>query len=459
MKVLLTHPVERSPLLVTDDLGLGYLAASLRRHGIDVRIELQSLSRDRFIQGLKDDPPDIVGIKTYCTSAKAVNKTIELVRSMLPSAHCIIGGPQVNAMPDSVLTYINADAAIHGDGERSLPRYIKALSNRLETKNIPGLIYRDGNSIRVNPQDVIEDLDSLDFPAWDIMIPHKGGRLQLSRYNIAASVITSRGCAGRCTFCSEAATPVRRHSPEYIIEELLLLQSKYKVDEIMFQDSNFLSRRDNSERLFSLMIKQKFNLPWQAPYGTRAETLHYDLLRLMKKAGCYRISIGVETGSEKWQRQLRKNINLSMLKEKVRLCRRIGIEVMANFIYGFPGETRKDMEETRRLAMELEIDYASFYIFTPYPGSQQYQELLAAGIIREEDFRQFDKLDYKNNLSEISSKELYWLVRRSLFGFYLQPRHLKCLLFNMRHPNFIRSVFKIIYYSYLFPHRSRQHAY
>ncbi len=459
MKVLLTHPANRNPLLIADDLGLGYLASALRRKGIEVRMELRSLKEQDFVAALSAFRPDVVGIKTFCTSAKAVNDTLGLIRSRYPSIHCVIGGPQVNAAPEEVLKYIAADAAFHGDCERSFPDYVEELSRGRDVKKIPGLIRREGESITINPPDCIEGLDALGMPAWDLMPPHRGGQLQLSRYSPTASVLTSRGCSGKCTFCSEAGGSLRFRSLDLVMEELLLLKDKYRVKEIMFQDSNFAARSSRVEELCRMMIEAGFNLPWSVPYGTRWETLTPDLLKLMRRAGCYRASIGIETGSQRLQEKIRKHIPLAKLQERLRECRGSGVEIMGNFMYGFPGESREELQATLDLALELNLDYASFYVYTPYPGSELYDELIGEGVIRAEDFQLFDKFDYDNRLSEASPKELYWLIRKSLLRFYLRPRIILQLLQNLRYPNFYNVVFKLLYYEFLFPRQTQQRAF
>ncbi len=459
MRVLLTHPLNRNPLLIADDLGLGYLAAALRRAGHEVKLELRALKKDAFARELRAFRPGLVGLKAFCTSARAVNDTMALVRSLLPGVHCVIGGPQVNAAPEDVLTYIAADAGLHGDCERSFPDYVRALERGEEAGAIPGLIARRGSEIRVNPPDCIEDQDSLGIPAWDLMPPHKGGQLQLSRFAPTASVLTGRGCSGQCTFCSEAGGHLRFRSLELVMEELLLLQERYRVREIMFQDSNFAARSSRVEELCRLMIGNRFNLPWSVPYGTRWETLTPQLLKLMKEAGCYRVSIGIETGSQRLQEEIRKHIPLDKLKKRLRECRNTGVEIMGNFMYGFPGETREELRATLDFALELDLDYASFYVYTPYPGSALYNELLRKGVIRKEDHRQFDKFDYSNRLSAATPKELFWLIRRSLLSFYLRPRIIRNLLKNLRFPNFYAVLFKLLYYEFLFPGRTQKHAY
>ena len=371
----------------------------------------------------------------------------------------MIGGPQVNAAPEEVLTYIEADAAFHGDCERSFPAYILALEGGEETEKVPGLIIRWEGGMRVNPPECIEDQDSLGMPAWDLMPPHRGGQLQLSRFAPTASVLTSRGCSGQCTFCSEAGGRLRFRSLDLVMEELLLLKNKYQVKEIMFQDSNFAARSSRVERLCRMMIEQKFDLPWSVPYGTRWETLTPELLELMKEAGCYRVSIGIETGSQRLQDKIHKYIPLDKLKKRLRECRGAGVEIMGNFMYGFPGETREELKATLDFALDLDLDYASFYVYTPYPGSAMYDELIREGVIRKEDHRQFDKFDYSNDLSEATPKELYWLIRKSLLSFYLRPRIIKNLLKNIRYPNFYAVLFKLLYYEFLFPHRTQEHAY
>lgn len=459
MKVLLTHPVGRNPLLIADDIGLGYLATALRRKGIDVNLQLRSLKKKDFARKLKDFQPDVVGIKTFCTSARAVNDTLSLIRSVAPRIHCVIGGPQVNAAPEDVLSYIKAAAAFHGDCERCFPDYVRALETGANTRDIPGLIVERDGKIRVNPPEIIDDQDSLGIPAWDLMPPHRGGQLQLSRHAPTASVLTSRGCSGRCTFCSEAGDPLRFRSLDLVMEELLILKNEYRVKEIMFQDSNFGARPARVEELCRLMIENRYGIPWSVPYGTRWETLTPDLLRIMKKAGCYRVSIGVESGSRRLQKAIRKNIPLDKLKERLKKCRPVGVDIMANFMYGFPGETREELRRTLEYALELDIDFASFYIYTPYPGSELYRDLVRQGKINPEDFHLFDKFDYENDLSEASPRELFWLVRRSLLSFYFRPRIIRKLLENLRYPNFYSVIFKLLYYEFLFPHQTQAHAY
>lgn len=459
VKVFLTHPMGRNPMLIADDLGLGYLATALREQGIEVALELRSLKEKNFAERLKSFQPDVVGIKTFCTSAQAINDTLTLVRSILPRIHCVIGGPQVNAAPEEVLTYINADAAFHGDCERCFPNYIIALEKGTDTKDISGLIEKRGEKIKVNPPDIIDDQDSLGIPAWDLMPPHRGGQLQLSRYAPTASVLTSRGCSGRCTFCSEAGGRLRFRSLDLIMKELLLLKHEYGVKEIMFQDSNFAARPARVEELCRMMIEHRYNIPWSVPYGTRWETLTPDLLKIMREAGCYRVSIGVETGSQRLQKAIRKNIPLERLKGRLKKCRSVGVDIMANFMYGFPGETRRELEQTLKFALDLDIDFASFYIYTPYPGSELYGELIRKGKIDPDDFRLFDKFDYENSLSEASPRELFWLVRKSLLFFYLRPPIFLKLLKNLRYPNFYSVVFKLLYYEFLFPHHTQTHAY
>ncbi len=179
----------------------------------------------------------------------------------------------------------------------------------------------------------------------------------------------------------------------------------------------------------------------------------------MKRAGCYRVSIGIETGSQRLQEKIRKHIPLGKLQQRLRECRRSGVEIMGNFMYGFPGETREELRATLNLALELDLSYASFYVYTPYPGSALYNELIEEGTIHPEDFQLFDKFDYDNRLSQASPKELYWLIRQSLFRFYLRPRTILKLLRNLRYPNFYNVALKLLYYEFLFPRQTQQRAF
>lgn len=207
------------------------------------------------------------------------------------------------------------------------------------------------------------------------------------------------------------------------------------------------------------MIENKLNLPWLAPYGPRWETITPELLKLMKKEGYYRVLIGVEIGSPRLQQVIRKNIPLDRLKERSRASRSAGVSIMGNFMYGFPGESRDELKKTFSCALELDLDFARFYIYTPYPGSELYDELIGERNIDPDDFQMFDKFDYANHLSEATPKELFWLVQQSLLAFYFRPRMLRKLIANLRYPDFYTVIFKLLYYEFLFLHRTQEHSY
>ncbi|MCP4987315.1 MAG: radical SAM protein [Colwellia sp.] len=457
-RVLLTHPVDLHKLQVYPDLGLGYIASSVKKSGFSVRIVLDALSRDDIIRYIDDFKPDVWGLKLFATTTTLVQRTIDIIRERDPNIIIIVGGPQVNGLPETILKHVPADYAMHGNScERSFCNLLHVLNNHPVQGNsgfkaVDGLIYRENETIKVNKPDFIEDLDILPFPLWEEMNIYKynSGQNQVTRYFPSAPMIMSRGCTAKCRFCNlNIAGNVQRRSAENVIEEMKLLKSMYRVKEILFQDSNFAYNRDETLHFCRLMLDEKLNMKWTLPQGTRIATLDEELCRILKKAGCYRISIGIEAGDKEMQRYIRKGVNLDKVNEKLKIIKKYGIEVLANFMMGFPGETKQQMQTTLEVALRLPLDYANFYVFTPYPGSSFFKELVEKGEIQEDVFQEWNKFTYRNNLSEMTADELVKFRTKMVWEFYLRPRQVLNVLSNFRYPTYVKVLLRVLFSHYL----------
>lgn len=443
---------------VYPDLGLGYIASSVMKDGFKVRLVLDALARDDIIRHIDRFKPDVWGLKLFATTTTLIQRTINIIKECDPNIIIIIGGPQVNGLSETILKYVSADYAMHGNScERSFCKLLHVLNdstvqNNSRFKTVEGLIYRESGTIKVNKPDFVENLDILPFPLWEEMNIYKysAGQNQVTRYFPSAPMIMSRGCTAKCRFCNlNIAGNVQRRSAENVIEEMKLLKSMYKVKEVLFQDSNFAYNRDETLHFCSLMLAEGLNIKWTLPQGTRIATLDEELCRMLKRAGCYRISIGIEAGDKEMQRYIRKGVNLDKVNEKLKIIKKHGIEVLANFMLGFPGETEQQIQTTLDVALKLPLDYANFYIFTPYPGSSFFKELVEKGEIKEGAFQEWNKFTYKNYLSEMTAEELEKFRTKMVWKFYLRPRQILSIMSNFRYPTYTKVLLRVLFSHYL----------
>lgn len=429
MKVFLMHPIGASQELEFCDMGLGYLASGLRRAGHDARLLLSAVKKDNFYLMLRQEKPDILGIKVFTSD---VNETIQTVRWVreVSNALIVIGGPHVSGDASRVLKYIPADYAFQGEADRSFPEFVTLLgegANLQKIEALAGLILRKNGKIIMNPVDAIDDLDAISFPAWDLMPP---GRYQslVRKFSPAAGILTARGCTNLCSYCAESYKKLRYRSAENVLKEIKYLTAGFGVREIQFLDSNFIADRDYIKSLCHLILEDKLSLAFCAPNGSRLECVNEEVCALLSKVGFYRVNVGIESGSPEVLRVVRKGSDLSLVCEKIKLLRKYGIQVVGNFMLGFPGESREQMEKTLRLALSLDLTAANFSIYVPMPGTRLYNELVSQGKLEPvQDFRNYDFVSYRNRLSELSPDELKGFRNKCFFKFILRWRTFKTL--------------------------------
>lgn len=290
------------------------------------------------------------------------------------------------------------------------------------------MIYRvkKANKITVNNPRYPSNLDDVE-PAWGLIDLRSYPKIYMTKRHPSAPIITSRGCPYNCKFCSASKVSGlkwRYRSVESIINEIKKLYHEHGVREIMVFDDNFTLDRSRTEKFCEALLKEKIDIIWSCPNGVRLNSLDLDLLKLMKKAGCYSLAVGIESGSQKILEDMGKNLKLSMVKKVVPLLKEAGIRTQGDFIIGYPSETIDDVNKTIRLALTLPIDRAAFSLFQPLPGSESYLELSREGYVNPNELK-WDLLDYsKVNYTHphISAKQLLNLQRKAIMFFYLRPR-------------------------------------
>ncbi len=372
MKILLLNPPKYDiskygrSLLETSapGVGLGYIAAFLRKNGYQVK--LIDMLLDNFEQArekIKKEKPDVVGITCLSEGRKNAFKLAQVVKTINPKIKVIMGGHHVTAMPEQVLKNFPVDFIVRGEGEITTLELIRALENKSDLKLVEGLVFKEGAKIVVTPpREMIKNLDDLPFPLYDRFdiysdlenthanmanLETNGIKLKDRKY---AYVTTSRGCPYNCQFCSSTKFWGRRYrlrSPKNIVDEIEMLNKNYGTNYISFVDLAFTISSRNVIETCKEILKRKLNIIWDCT--TRVDALNEEMLRWMKKAGCFFISVGVESGSEKIIKNIEKHISLEKVIQAFNLFHKVGILAYPLLMVGNPGETNDTIKETVKL--------------------------------------------------------------------------------------------------------------
>ncbi len=446
MKVALVSPNSFSMLkdfldVCGPPLGLGYIASYLREHGEHTVKVIDSLtlnySNQQIASEIEAFNPEVVGVSFFSTPMvyDAMETTRE-IKKRRNDLFIVAGGVHVTFAARQTLWECNEiDVVVRGEGEKIMLNLLNNCNNKEKCclKRIKGITFRENKEIiETPPETLVQNLDSLPFPAFDLL-PMDKYRLGKKRF---ATMITSRGCPFKCIYCSSSrlyGSKWRCRSPMNIIQEILLLKKRYGIDEIEFLDDNFMLNPSRAEKIAEKIREENIKISWTC--SSRVDTISRfpRILKKLKDAGCHAIYVGVESGSQKVLDFIGKKINLSQARKAIKAIKEAGIDSVASFILGFPCETRKDMEKTVKFALELDPTYVQFTLATPYPGTPLYEKALKERLLLERDWRKYDVLTPVLKVEGISPRELTYLLRKAYMSFYMRP---KFLLTQLRKRNF-----------------------
>ncbi len=440
MKVLLINPVTKEKKMTatgsTPNLGLGFIAASLRKNGFQVEI-WDGIKKGLSILGLEKRlrvlDYDIAGFQVFTCTVREVHKSLKIVKSLNPKIVTVIGGPHPSGDPEGAMDFLQeADFAFRGEAEIGLPKLLRKLNGNnieYEFKDIPNLVWRESGKIYSNPLQPIDDLDSLGLPSWDLINPndYPAGPIGTFAKNFPLTTIsTTRGCAYDCTFCANnliMGKKVRTRSAETVLNEMQLLYDKYGVREFQIIDDTFTSAKELVKGVCKGIIEKGLKVSLSFPNGVRLNTLDEEILYWLERAGCYSLGVGIESGSEKTIKAINKKQTLAEVKEKVELISKFPkIGITGFFIIGYPGEEEKDILATIRLSKQLPLKRAQFVVFLPGPGSEMTEKLKKEGKLKDLDFNDI----YAQNIIYAPDNLTFSQVKRfrirAYFEFYMRPR-------------------------------------
>jgi len=373
-------------------LALGYIAASLRQRGHEVRVVdygVEQYSDESFRRLLLGFSPQIIGYSFATASFGMARNLVKTAKDALSNHLAVGGGCHVSSDPVKALMETDLDACVCGEGEEVMSE----IADGLPLSDIEGVTFRTASNevISNGRAPLIPDLDRLPFPARDLFPvekyrPHVYYRRKVPWVNM----ITSRGCPYGCVFCSSNAVfgrKYRRRSVENVLEEIRQVVETYHVKDITFVDDEFTIDRKRAFELCSRIVEEGIDITWYC--FARVDNVTPELLKAMRKAGCYYILYGVESGNDQILKAARKGITLDQAKNAINWTRDAGILSCATFIIGLPSETESTIRDTIRFAKELDPDWAFFNIAVPLPGSTLYEQARREGWLFTEDYEHF----------------------------------------------------------------------
>lgn len=424
-------------------LGLLALAAHARRHVPGIEPEVLDapalfLSEVETAAEIIRRQPQVVGFTATTAAMPSVQRISARVKAALPQALQVAGGPHISgAGGDSLRELPAVDCAVTGEGEETFSAILEAIRAERGFSELRGVIWRtETGEIRRNPpREFLTDLDTLPFPAWDLLpgFPHLyAASAFFSPPGPAASLTTSRGCPFDCSFCDQSTfgRRPRAASAEYVFDAVRHLQSRYGVRYIIFCDDTFTLNRERVMEICRRMRRLR-GLSWSC--DANVMTVDRDMLRAMKRAGCWSISFGLESGSPQVLESLNKRIDLSRARRVVEETRAADIHVKGLFILGTPEESRESIRQTQRFIASLPLSTMNLSKFAPYPGSRLHA-LVAGGLAA--DHAQTNGMNFVVPSRHLSIPKLEKAYAQTLRMFYNSRRawrvHLPILLRHWR---------------------------
>ncbi len=408
----------------TPPIGLAYIASVLRKNGFKVRIiddVVERLEFNSLIKRIKDSL--IVGITTTTPTFNTALKYAKKIKSILKNVFIVLGGVHVSLLPYEAIKYNFVDAVCVGEGEYTMLELAERIERNKSLEGIRGLVYKDGNRIIDNgARGFIEDLDSLPFPAYDLLPLDKYAVLGMKLEHFP--IMSSRGCPFACRYCCSSlfmGRKFRARSAENVVDEIEWLMDKFGAKYVGFGDDTFTLNRKRVEEICEEIRSRGLDVEWAC--SSRVDTIDDGLLKKMRNAGCTCIYYGVESSNpDILNNYYRKRISLDQVKDAVKKTKENKIVTVCSFMIGAPMETREDIMNTLKFAIKLDPDYAQFSILTPYPGTEIYNEAKEKGLLLTENYDDYTcgKPVLKNFY--MSPKEISKLLKYCYLRFYLRPK-------------------------------------
>lgn len=459
MKVLFIIPEIKSmfgtekSVPIHPHVGIAYLISVLKKDNhqyqvIDCGIELNW--QKELKKTIKNFSPDIVGITGFSYAYNYLYQTIKKVKS-ITKIPIILGGPHVSATKENILKDTKVDFAMYGESELSFIQFLEAFSHHKPNySKVSNLIWKDKSKTIINSSSpLIYHLDDIPFPDYE--------SFKLEKYicydQKIIPIITSRGCPYGCNYCSvklSMGQNFRPRSPQNVIDEITYWYKKGFTN-FDINDDCFTLDINRAEKICNLIIKNKLKIKFQLYNGIRVNNITLKLLKKLKKAGCFFIAYGCESGSQKILDHIKKNITLDQVKTAVKYTNQAKIKHAVNFIIGHRDETFSDAKETLKFAKNLDCNYVNFYNMVPYPGTEIYQWAIKHAHFLIPKNQYLKNVSYRDinpifETKEFTKKQRIWIMKQ---GFNLYEKRLYQFRFGKNFGTFFYLITRINFISTL----------
>lgn len=416
---------------VWSPLSLALCAAVLEQEGFEVSIldcTVKDVTPEQLMNQINSLNPDLVVLNVTTPSIESDLKMVNMIKQACPETKTAVIGIHSTALPNECFNACEGlDCIIRGEPERTLRELCKAIASakgdnfQANLQDIEGISFRDGDKIIHNLPRPWLEMDELPFPAWhlidtsDYIMPFHNLPFLL--------VATSRGCPYSCTFCADSTyygRKLRRRSPKQLVDELQWAGKEFGIHEFLFWAESFTLDRSFVMAVCDEIIKRQLSISWVC--NSRVDHVDMELLQAIKKAGCWMIGYGIESGNQAVLDSVKKGITVEQIKKAVELSHQAGLDVSGHCVLGLPLDTIQTIKQTIEFTISLDLDFVQFYCAVPFPGSSMYKQACQNHWINTTDWSMFEQnfsvLDYPH----ITAKEIMNLRRRAYRRFYLRPR-------------------------------------
>jgi len=426
---------------VLPPLGIAYIAAMLEKNGHKVKIydgmAVGGTVND-FVREIND--VDIVGLTINSHFAYRAKETAKAIKEKDEDILVVGGGAHANTVPLDILKDEYFDISVIGEAENTFCEIAenfddsKKIEDLKNGKSIKGLAYLNNESqvVYTDKRPLIQNLDDIPMPARHLLPMHLYKMTEArSTRQPCHSMMTARGCPFPCTFCFQDIYRVtyRTHSPERVAEEMELLKNKYGAREVAIWDEHFTLKKGRVMEICKLIKERKIDLPWSCV--TRVDGTNSELLKEMKSAGCEFIAYGVESGSERMLKVIRKLETKDSFRKGFKMTKEAGIKIRGYFMLGLYDETLEEMQQTIDFAIELDPDVAGFTLWVPFPGTTDYKRAVEDGTYsgvpywEKENVPEFNFLENPIYVPKgLTKEQLMKMHKKAYSSFYLRPNYI-----------------------------------
>jgi len=401
-------------------LGLGYIAAYLKSHGISVDVvDCTFMSQEEAVNRIRSSRPKIIGLQVMFSMKEKALEIAELIRK--DCEVLVAGGPLPTVEPEEFLS--SFDVVAIGEGEQTMLELVRAVEDGTGLMSVSGIAFKEKGEVKVtSPRNFIENLDDVPFPSRELFDNQAYKSYYSKNFGYTTtSVITSRGCPFKCDFCSRPifGNRFRSRTAANVAEEVEAVR-ELGYERVWFADDCFTLDRKRMLDICDELVHRRITIGWECL--SRVDTVDPEVAQRMKKAGCVRVFFGIESGNEKILKIMNKHATTRQAAHAVSIFKKVGVQVGAFFIIGYPGENDETVLDTVNFASSLPLDYLSFTFPYPIPGTPLFERVRDR--MNSEDWKEpegFHLIKHKMLFrSPFSETKLKFAIFKGMSQFYLR---------------------------------------